>query len=149
MFENIPENKEQEYKAIFEMNDSDKDGNVNFLELINIFKAININISDEELKEIIAEMNLKGNGDINFENFVSIINRREKDLDNEEEVLKAFRLFDKDGNGLININDLKHIMLTVGNNLSEIEINEMLNDADIDMDGYINYEDFIRSMLAK
>ena len=131
------------------MYDSNKDGNVNSLELANILKAIDINASDEEIKDIITEMDLEGNGEINFENFVSIVKRREKDVDNEEEVLNAFKLFDKEGNGLININELKHIMLTVGNNISETELNDLLKEADTDNDGYINYEEFIRSLLAK
>ena len=148
MFDDLSQDKEN-YKKIFEMYDSNKDGNVNSLELANILKAIDINASDEEIKDIIAEMDLEGNGEINFENFVSIVKRREKDVDNEEEVLNAFKLFDKEGNGLININELKHIMLTVGNNISETELNDLLKEADTDNDGYINYEEFIRSLLAK
>ncbi len=148
MFDNISDKKEN-YKSFFDKYDSNKDGNVNSIELANILKAIDINASDEEIKEIIAEIDLEGNGEINFEKFVSIINRRDKDVDNEEEVLNAFKLFDKEGNGLININDLKHIMLTCGNNFSETEINDLLKEADIDMDGYINYEEFIRSLLSK
>ena len=147
MFDNIIDKKEN-YKSFFDKYDSNKDGNVNSIELANILKAIDINASDEEIKEIIAEIDLEGNGEINFEKFVSIVNRRDKDVDNEEEVLNAFKLFDKEGNGLININDLKHIMLTCGNNFSETEINDLLK-ADIDMDGYINYEEFIRSLLSK
>ena len=149
MFDNLPENKEKEYKIIFEKNDSNKDGNVNSLELANILRAININVSDEEIKQIIEEIDLEGNGEINYEDFVSIVNRREKDVDNVEEVLKAFKVFDKEGNGLININDLKHIMINVGNNFSENEINDLLAESDFDMDGYINYEEFIRSLLTK
>lgn len=148
MFDNIIDKKEN-YKSFFDKYDSNKDGNVNSIELANILKAIDINASDEEIKEIIAEIDLEGNGEINFEKFVSIVNRRDKDVDNEEEVLNAFKLFDKEGNGLININDLKHIMLTCGNNFSETEINDLLKEADIDMDGYINYEEFIRSLLSK
>ena len=148
MFDDLSQDKEN-YKKIFEMYDSNKDGNVNSLELANILKAIDINASDEEIKDIITEMDLEGNGEINFENFVSIVKRREKDVDNEEEVLNAFKLFDKEGNGLININELKHIMLTVGNNISETELNDLLKEADTDNDGYINYEEFIRSLLAK
>ena len=148
MFDNISDKKEN-YKSFFDKYDSNKDGNVNSIELANILKAIDINASDEEIKEIIAEINLEGNGEINFEKFVSIVNRRDKDVDNEEEVLNAFKLFDKEGNGLININDLKHIMLTCGNNFSETEINDLLKEADIDMDGYINYEEFIRALLSK
>ena len=149
MFDNISENKIKEYKSIFDLNDNNKDGNVTLDELANILKAINISSSDEEIKEIIMELELEGNDEINFENFVSIVNRRDKDVDNEEEVIKAFKFFDKEGNGLININELKNIMLSVGKNISEEELNDMLKEADIDMDGYINYEEFIRSLLIK
>ena len=149
MFDNISENKIKEYKSIFDLNDNNKDGNVTLDELANILKAINISSSDEEIKEIIMELELEGNDEINFENFVSIVNRRDKDVDNEEEVIKAFKFFDKEGNGLININELKNIMLSVGKNISEEELNDMLKEADIVMDGYINYEEFIRSLLIK
>ena len=149
MFDNISENKIKEYKSVFDLNDNNKDGNVTLDELANILKAINISSSDEEIKEIIMELELEGNDEINFENFVSIVNRRDKDVDNEEEVIKAFKFFDKEGNGLININELKNIMLSVGKNISEEELNDILKEADIDMDGYINYEEFIRSLLIK
>ena len=149
MFDNITSNKEKEFKNIFDKYDSNKDGNVNSDELANILKAININVSDEEIKEIIEEIELEGNNEINFENFVSIVNRREKDVDTEEEVLNALKFFDKEGNGLININDLKNIMINISKNLSEAEINDMLKEADLDMDGFINYEEFIRSLLTK
>ena len=149
MFDNISENKIKEYKSVFDLNDNNKDGNVTLDELANILKAINISSSDEEIKEIIMELELEGNDKINFANFVSIVNRRDKDVDNEEEVIKAFKFFDKEGNGLININELKNIMLSVGKNISEEELNDMLKEADIDMDGYINYEEFIRSLLIK
>ena len=149
MFENISKNKTKEYKKIFEMFDSNKDGFVNSEELSNIFKVLDINVSNEEIKEIIEENELEGNEQINFENFISIVNKRERDFDNEESIIKAFKVFDKEGNGLININELKSIFLNVGNNLSEAEINELLMEADSDMDGFINYEEFIRSLLSK
>ena len=148
MFDNISDKKEN-YKSFFDKYDSNKDGNVNSIELANILKAIDINASNEEIRDIIAELDLEGNGEINYEDFVTIMKKREKDVDNEEEVINAFKLFDKEGNGLININELKHIMLTVGNNITEEELNDLLKEADTDNDGYINYEEFIRSLLSK
>jgi calmodulin len=149
MLGKIPKDKEQEIKSIFEKYDSNEDGFVNTSELANIIKSINTDISEEELLELLQEVELEVNGEINFEKFVSIVNRREYDVDTEEELLNAFKIFDKEGNGLINLDELKHIMLKVGKNLSESEIDEMLKDADIDMDGFINYEEFIRSILTK
>ena len=122
---------------------------MNTSELANIFKSINIDASDEEIKEIIQKLDLENKKEINYEEFLTIINQKDKDVDEEEEVLKAFKVFDKEGNGLININELKDIMLNIGNNWSEDELNEMLGEADIDMDGYINYEEFVRTMMSK
>ena len=149
MFDNLPKNKIDEYKKIFNSHSKDQDWSVNTSELANIFKSINIDASDEEIKEIIDKLDLENKTEINYEEFLSIINQKDKDVDEEEEVLKAFKVFDKEGNGLININELKHIMLTVGKNLSEPEINDMLKEADIDGDGYINYEEFVRSLMTK
>ena len=149
MFNDLPKNKEEEYKKVFELHSKGQEGNVNKQELASIFKAINIDASDEEIKEIIKKIDLEDKKEINYEEFLRIINQREKDIDEEEEVLKAFKVFDKDGNGLININELKDIMLSMGNNWSENEINEMFVEADIDMDGYLNYEDFVRTKMSK
>ena len=149
MFNDLPKNKGEEYKKVFESYSKGQEGNVNKQELANIFKAINIDASDEEIKEIIKKMDLEDKKEINYDEFLTIINQREKDVDEEEEVIKAFKVFDKEGNGLININELKDIMLSMGNNWSENEINEMFAEADIDMDGYLNYEDFVRTMMSK
>ena len=149
MFVDLPKNKIDEYKKIFNLHSKEQDGNVNTSELANIFKSINIDASDEEIKEIIQKLDLENKKEINYDEFLTIINQKDKDVDEEEEVLKAFKVFDKEGNGLININELKDIMLNIGNNWSEDELNKMLGEADIDMDGYINYEEFVRTMMSK
>ena len=149
MFSEIPKNKESEYKTIFENYPKEKKGCLNTIELANILKAINIDASDEEIKEIIKKLDLEDKKEINYDEFITIINSRDRNIDEEEEVLNAFKVFDKDRNGLININELKNIMLNVGNNWSEEEITEMLREADVDMDGYINYEEFVRTMMSK
>ena len=149
MFNDIPKYKTEEYKKIFKLYSNGEDGYINKSELATIFKSINIDASDEEIKEIMKQLDLEEKNEINYNEFLSLINQGEKCFDVQEEVLKAFKVFDKDGNGLINIKELKDIMLSVGNNWNENEINEMLADADYDMDGYINYEEFVRSMMSK
>ena len=65
----------------------------------------------------------------------------------EDEKLKwAFRLFDKDGNGLISFEELGHVMKNLGENLTDSEIGEMMNEADSDGDGQINYDEFVKMM---
>ena len=49
-------------------------------------------------------------------------------------------MFDKDGNGLINAAELRHVMTNLGEKLTDHEVDEMMKEADIDGDGQLNYE---------
>ena len=75
--------------------------------------------------------------------------KREDEVDTEQEIINAFRVFDKDGNGLISKAQLTTIMATLGDTLSNEEIEEMIIEADVDGDGFINYEEFVRMMMAR
>ena len=104
-----------------------------------------LNATDEDEDE--AEIEFKGN---DFEKeFVDAMKRRAKDIDAEQEVIQAFRTFDKYGNGTVSTCELRHIMLLLGENIKEEEIDEFLMEAEIEGDGYINYEQFVRSMMSK
>ena len=147
--DDIPENRLKEYRDAFEMFDKDKDGTITAKELANVMRSLNQDPSEQELHDMINEVDQDGNGRIDFEEFVMLMNRRSKETDTEEEVINAFRVFDKDGNGLISSTELRHIMTTLGDRLTEEEVDEMIREADIDGDGYINYEEFVRIMMAK
>jgi calmodulin len=149
MIDDIPEHRLKEYRDAFEMFDKDKDGTITAKELANVMRSLNQDPTEMELQEMISEVDVDGNGRIDFEEFVTLMNRRSKETDTEEEVINAFRVFDKDGNGLISSTELRHIMTTLGDRLTEEEVDEMIREADIDGDGYINYEEFVRMMMAK
>ena len=149
MLDEVPQDRRKEYKDAFEMFDKNKDGVITTKELANIMRSLNQDPTEEELNEMIEEVDLDKNGEVDFEEFITLMNRRSKEIDIEEEVLNAFKIFDKEGNGLISITELRHIMMTLGDQLSEEEIDDMLKEADSDGDGYINYEEFIKNMLIR
>lgn len=66
--------------------------------------------------------------------------RKMKDIDNEEEIREAFRVFDKDGNGFISAAELRNVMTNLGEKLTDGEVDEMIRGADTDGDGKINFE---------
>merc|ERR1712159_604920 len=82
-----------------------------------------------------------GNGTIDFPEFCTLMARKMKDTDSEEELKEAFRVFDKDGNGFISAAELRHIMTNLGEKLTDEEVDEMIREADVDGDGQINYEE--------
>ncbi len=149
MLDEVPQDRRKEYKDAFEMFDKNKDGVITTKELANIMRSLNQDPTEEELNEMIEEVDLDKNGEVDFEEFVTLMNRRSRETNIEEDVLNAFKVFDKEGNGLISVTELRHIMTTLGDQLTEEEIDDMLKEADNDGDGYINYEEFIKNMLTR
>merc|ERR1711933_193744 len=91
-------------------------------------------------QDMINEVDADGNGTIDFPEFLTMMARKMKDTDSEEEIREAFRVFDKDGNGFISAAELRHVMTNLGEKLTDEEEDEMIREADIDRDGQVNYE---------
>jgi len=88
-----------------------------------------------------------GNGTIDFPEFLTMMARKMKDTDSEEEIREAFRVFDKDGNGFISAAELRHVMTNLGEKLTDEEVDEMIREADIDGDGQVNYEGLLLNFV--
>lgn len=44
---------------------------------------------------------------------------------------------------------LRHVMTNLGEKLTDEEVDEMIREADIDGDGQVDYEEFVKMMMAK
>lgn len=59
------------------------------------------------------------------------------------ELKDAFALFDKNNDGFINFPELKDIVVSLGNNPSDSEIERMIHELDADGDGSIDFPEFL------
>ena len=147
--ENLSEEQVGEFKEAFALFDKDGDGTITTKELGTVMRSLGQNPTEAELQDMINEVDVDGNGTIDFPEFLSLMARKMKDTDTEEELIEAFKVFDRDGNGLISAAELRHVMMNLGEKLTDEEADEMIREADIDGDGHINYEEFVRMMMAK
>ncbi|XP_063430894.1 uncharacterized protein LOC134712857 [Mytilus trossulus] len=145
----LPDDEIAEFKEAFSLFDKDGDGTISSAELGVVMRSLGQNPSEQELTDLVNEVDIDGNGIIDFQEFLTMMAKKMKDTDTEEEIREAFRVFDKDGSGSISANDLRHIMTNLGDKLPDEEVDEMIQEADLDGDGQIDYIEFVKMMCGK
>merc|ERR1712111_293218 len=95
---------------------------------------------------MISDIDKDGSGTIDFTEFLEMMTSKMSEKDSREEILKAFRLFDDDESGKISFRNLKRVAKELGENMTDDEITEMIEEADRDGDGEISEEEFMRIM---
>lgn len=68
--------------------------------------------------------------------------------DPQEEILKAFKLFDDDTSGKISLRNLRRVARELGENMTDEELRAMIDEFDRDGDGEINEDEFIAIMTG-
>ncbi|XP_024951770.2 calmodulin-like protein 8 isoform X1 [Citrus sinensis] len=150
----LPEDQIAEFQEAFCMLDGDGDGCITIEELAVAIKSLDQNPTEEELRNMISEVDVNGNGTIEFGEFLNLMARKMKENEAQEELKEAFKVFDKDQDGYISPNEwsfmdlqLRHVMMNIGEKVTDEELEQMVREADLDGDGQINYEEFARMML--
>jgi len=88
-----------------------------------------------------AEADTDNSGKIDFDEFLSLVSRQ---ISNDESLREAFRVFDKNNDGYISRSELKKAMANLNEILTDEEIEEMIEEADLNGDGKINYEGMMK-----
>jgi len=103
-----------EFKEAFSLFDKDGDGTITTKELGVVMRSLGQNPTEAELVDMINEVDTDGNGNIDFPEFLTMMSKKMKDSDSEDEIREAFKVFDKDGNGFISAAELRHVMTNLG-----------------------------------
>ena len=83
------------------------------------------------------------NGTIEFNEFLQVMSENLQETDLEQDLRMAFKLFDEDDNGLISAEELRKVLSSLQMDYSDAEIDKMVEEADLDGDGSISYNEFV------
>ena len=112
-----------------------------------MLKSLGQHPSDEELEEMILEVDTDGNGVLEFNEFLTLMATKIRSTDTEEELVEAFKIFDRDGDQLLNKEDLKKTFEMIGDNWTDEDISEMIKLVDPESsEGRINFTEFCKMM---
>ena len=141
----IPEDKIAEYKEAFDMFDKDGSGTIDVGEIVKIMKNFGYPIKKSEAQRMISEIDDNGDGELDFEEFVTLMEKQTNYVDQTEEelVLTAFKSFDKDHDGKITNHEFKYLLTQMGDKFTDEELNLLFQESDLDINGTLDYQDFI------
>ena len=115
-------------------------------------------INAQEIKEMMKEVDEEGSGTIDFNEFLNLMAKNLNENELVEEVVKAFNVLNvkmdmkddrKDNQKSISAANLKYFMTNFGEKLTEEEVDELFNEADINLDKNIDIEEFVRTTILK
>ena len=110
--------------------------------------------SSNELEIIVDGVDTNKNGTIDINEFTDMMTKKMdmKEYFEEQDIEKAFQIFDQNGDGIITAEEIKQTMSLLGENVSEAEVSDMLKEADLDGNGLIDFREFsnqIKEIFSK
>eukprot|EP00347_Sterkiella_histriomuscorum_P008716 403344026 len=131
----------------FEMVDVDHTGLIDAEELMNGIKSAGVDISQQEVNKIIESVNFKGNGEINYSEFIAATLSIQEILTNER-LYALFKEFDHEDIDVLTTHNIKGAMRRMGKDITNEEIEQMLKEHEIPSNGQIDFEKFKEIILS-
>ncbi|OMJ80203.1 hypothetical protein SteCoe_19609 [Stentor coeruleus] len=142
---------DEEVREIFAMLDRDKDGSIDYNEIILGIKAYCILPSQNQTKEIMGKIDKNRNGKIEYEEFKSFVEdtvKREilRQEDEMQDVRQKFIHADIMKNGYLTPDQLLGVLKSTKADVNQEELNHLLSYVDADKNGKIDIDEFVLLM---
>ncbi|XP_062620982.1 calcium-binding protein LPS1-alpha-like [Saccostrea cucullata] len=138
--ENLTEEQINDIKEAFLVFDKDGDGTVSTEELGAVMRSMGQDPTEKELMDMIAEVDVDGNGDVEFDEFLQMMAKQMQCTDSPDELIEAFQVFDENKTGYISVAEFRSVMTTLGERLTDEDVDEMIVDTGLGGNGYIRYK---------
>jgi len=135
-----------EFQEAFLLYDNRGDGKISVSYIGDVMRALGQNPTESDVKKLVHEH--RADDRVSFETFLPILGAimGRRSTDTTDDFIEGLRHFDKDGNGFISSAELRHLMTTLGEKLSDEEVEQLFAGHE-DSHGNINYEEFVRTVM--
>ena len=147
-FKHLLNQKDLQYiKDSFKERDTNNTNELDIDQLRETFEKYGINIDrDESFQKLLEEAENNGRTSIDFDQLIDLITLNLSNLESMEDLEKIFSLYIGDEN--LDKIEFRHLR-KVCPGLTDEEIKEMIEKADSDKDGKVNFEDFFNIITKK
>ncbi|CAF0792359.1 unnamed protein product [Didymodactylos carnosus] len=137
------------FEESFSVLDRDRDGHISDYEIRSLMNSLGYSPSEEDIGEVIKKVDLDGNGKVDFEEFLTMMQRRKSAGELDHELKHVFDVFDKNRDGFIDKDELYDMLKRLGENITEEDVIDMIDEADTDEDNKVSYEEFKAILYSK
>ncbi|XP_057292724.1 calmodulin-2-like [Hydractinia symbiolongicarpus] len=132
----------REYNDAFCLLDSQNKGFILSTQLRDMLKTIGYNPTDKDLENLTIVIDADGNGEIEFHEFMDLIDNLETDKKNTEEARIAFNAFDFMGEGFIAANDIKQALVHIMEKADEKDLQDVIKHFKLEKNRKIGFQEF-------
>ena len=118
----LPENELKEIQEAFFYFDRDGDGALNIAELDKAMLILGREVPHSQLLDWVNQYDIMGNGYLDLDGFVQLRIHFMTAVDDEDEMIEAFRFLDKGHTGTMTNQELRRTMKMHGNKLRDEEL---------------------------
>ncbi|XP_064623659.1 neo-calmodulin-like isoform X2 [Lineus longissimus] len=133
-----------EFAEVFSLYDHERNGSVAVRHLGEILRSAGLRPSDEDLELVQNDLQKAGKNKIDFPEFLKLVETRLQDKHTEEDLRECFSIFDKDMDGKVSAGEVRHALLTLGEKMTEHDVDMLINEMDLDGEGQFEYEDVVK-----
>ncbi|KAL1022179.1 hypothetical protein UPYG_G00023170 [Umbra pygmaea] len=140
----------EDFKEAFGLFDRVGDSMVAYNQVADIMRALGQNPQNKEVIEILGKPSADdmANKRLKFEEFLPLLEKVDQlPKGTLDDYVEGLRVFDKEGNGTVMGTELRIVLGTLGEKMSEAEIDGLLQGQE-DENGSINYEAFVKHILS-
>merc|ERR1711865_672999 len=119
----------------FELFDTDGSGSIACGELKVAMKALGFEPKEGEIEKMIRSVDDDGDGEMDYDDFERMMERKILDKDQKNDLLKAFSLIDDDKTGKISLTNLKRVAKELGEAMTDEDLSGVIAESDKDGDG--------------
>mmetsp|Transcript_21887 Transcript_21887/g.31967 ORF Transcript_21887/g.31967 Transcript_21887/m.31967 type:complete len:154 (-) Transcript_21887:267-728(-) len=139
---------DSELAEAFRLFDKEGTGRISKQDIGSVLRSLGQNPTQGELQDMIEAIGGSADGTLDQASFEQKMSGTVNSAETKEEILEVFRVFDKTGEGLISVTDLRHLMKCLGQNMREEELDEIIRgEANVNDNGFVDYANFIDALM--
>jgi myosin light chain 6 len=135
----------------FDVYDFVGSGKVDYIYLADMLRSLDLRITNAAIDKL-GGTKKEGEKVMTLDEFLPIYSqaKKDKDVGQYEDFMEGLKVYDKQENGTMMAGELAHVLLSLGEKLTDAEVDTVMSACapPEDEEGYMKYETFVKALLG-